>query len=228
MSHPETFKVTPEVRRLGLEAGVIVFRNVTIRESPPTLRASALLAAENLRQLFPTFGAIRQSQELSGFRNVYSALGPREKRQQSGCERLCELVWKRGDIPRVNTLVDIYNLVSIRKFLSLGAHDLDTLSLPVFLDLTTGSELFTPLNGIPQAIVPGEFGYVDAAGRMICRLDVLQGDFSKITPLTKSALVIVEGTVDHDRQTFVDTGAELIDLITRYCGGSADMAAWPF
>lgn len=223
---PDVFDISPDVRHLGLTAGVIVFRNVAVGESPPALRAIAQAAAQHLRDVFPNAADIRRSKELAGFRNVYAALGPSGKLWRPGCERLCELAWKRGDIPNINALVDAYNLVSLRYFLSLGAHDLDRLALPVQLRRTHGDERFTPLNGSTELVPAGEFAYVDAEDRLICRLDVLQGDFSKITPYTKHAFVIVEGTVERDRRTFLDAGAELIDLITRYCGGSADTSAW--
>ena len=219
--------IAPDVRRLGLTARVIVFRNLAIRESPPELRALGGSAAQRLRQRFSSAAEIRRTDELAGFRSVYAALGPSGKRWRPGCERLCEFAWKRGDIPNINALVDTYNLISLRYFLSLGAHDLDALAVPVQLRRTHEGERFTPLNGASEVLPAGEFAYVDAEGRIICRLDVLQADFSKITPRTKNAFVIVEGTVEHDRRTFFDAAEELIDLIGRYCGGSVDSAQLP-
>src|SRR5262245_33356727 len=110
----------------------------------------------------------------------------------------------------------------------MGAHDLDRIALPVSRRLLTGKESFTPLGkDAPTAVTAGEFGYVDAQDRVLCRLDLLQADFSKVTEATKNALLIIEGTAAHSpailRQTFTDA----IELLTRYCGGSAEIIALP-
>ncbi len=111
---------------------------------------------------------------------------------------------------------------------SLGAHDLDAIALPVSLRLLTGREAFTPLGETtPAAVVPGEYGYVDAADRLLCRLDVRQADFSKVTDRTRNVLLIVEGTAEHAPEVMRRAFAEAIELVTRYCGGTAEIVALP-
>lgn len=59
--------------------------------------------------------------------------------------------------------------------------------------MLTGCESFRPLGETtPAATVAGEYGYVDAANRLLCRLDVRQAEFSKVTERTRNALLIVE------------------------------------
>src|SRR5207249_986643 len=131
---------------------------------------------------------------------------------------------KRGDLPTVNNLVDAYNLVSIRSLCSLGAHDLDTIVPPVSLRLLTGRESFTPLGRTTEeTVVAGEYGYVDASERVLCRLDVLQADFSKVTARTVNAFLIIEATAAHVPELVRRTFADAIDLISRHCGGSAEV-----
>src|SRR5581483_8978878 len=126
----------------------------------------------------------------------------------------------------INNLVDAYNLVSLRTRCSLGAHDLDAIALPVSLRLLTGQESFTPLGETTSAAVaPGEYGYVDAAERLLCRLDVRQADFSKVVEHTRNVLLITEGTAEHDPEVLRRASEEVIELTTRYCGGTAEIVA---
>src|SRR5207302_3962958 len=114
--------------------------------------------------------------------------------------------------------------VSVRSLCSLGAHDIDRITLPVSLRILTGSESFTPLGGDRAVPVSaGEFGYVDAAGRVLCRLDILQADFSKVTPATRNALLIIEGTATHSAEAIRKAFDEAVALITRHCGGTAEI-----
>src|SRR5205085_6778054 len=115
-----------------------------------------------------------------------------------------------------------------RALCSLGAHDLDRIALPVALRLLTGRESFTPLGRDDAvAVIPGEYGYVDARDRVLCRLDILQAEFSKVTTQTTNVLLIVEGTAGHAPEQLRQVVAEVTAEITRCCGGSADVIASP-
>src|SRR4029077_12602359 len=125
------------------------------------------------------------------FHDVLRKVGVNPRKDQPSLERLLAFALKRADLPAVNSLVDAYNLVSLRSSCSLGAHDLDRIALPVSLRLLTGEESFTPLGtDRPAPVTAGEYGYVDASNRLLCRLDVLQADFSKVTEATVNALLI--------------------------------------
>jgi DNA/RNA-binding domain of Phe-tRNA-synthetase-like protein len=73
----------------------------------------------------------------------------------------------------------------------------------------------------------GEFGYLDAAGRVLCRLDILQAEFSKVTTATTNALLIIEGTGVHSREVIQRTFDDALTLVPRYCGGKAEVIAFP-
>jgi len=214
--------VTKECLDLGLRAEAIVFRDVTVGDSPPALRARMRSAALDLRRRFVDVASLRESAELRAFADSYRSAGVNPRRQQPGCERLAEFAWKRGELPAINSLVDAYNMVSVRWLLSLGAHDLRAVSLPIRLTIVPGDMTFTPLGTSASGDVgPGEFAYVDDGGRVICRLDVIQADFSKVTAATTGVVVIVEGTSSHDGAGFSAARTELVELIGEFCGGSA-------
>ena len=72
---------------------------------------------------------------------------------------------------------------------------------------------------------PGEFGYVDANDRVICRLDSLQAEFSKVTADTKNALLIIEATTAHDAQRLEQVFAETAATVQHHCGGKVEIVA---
>ena len=222
------FQVTPDCRRLGLRSGAVVFRNVRIAEASAELRAEIAGEIDAVRSRFADAEAGRAAPEVAAFRDILRAMGVNLKKTQPSVERLLTYALKRGTLPVINNLVDAYNLVSIRLLCSLGAHDLDRIAVPVSLRLLTGRESFTPLGqdrAVPVAA--GEFGYVDAADRVLCWLDVLQAEFSKVTAATVNALLIIEGTPAHSVETLEQACAAAIGVITRHCGGTAAVVAMP-
>jgi DNA/RNA-binding domain of Phe-tRNA-synthetase-like protein len=223
-----TFSVAEECIHLGLRAGAIVFRNVRVTASGPNQRAEITREATGVRARFANAKAVRREPLVASFQAILRQVGANSSTVRPSVERLLTYALKRGDLPPISNLVDAYNLVSIRSECSLGAHDLDRIALPVSLRLMNGSESFTPLGSDQQIpVTAGEFGYVDAANRLLCRLDTLQADFSKVTEATVNALVIVEGTVAHSPQILRKAFDDVIELVTRHCGGAAEIVSFP-
>jgi DNA/RNA-binding domain of Phe-tRNA-synthetase-like protein len=223
------FTVSEDCIRLGLRAGAVVLRDLRVAPAGAELRAAIAGEVATVRARFASPAAVRSAPEIVYFQEILRKVGVNPRREQPSVERLLNFALKRGDLPAVNNLVDAYNLVSVRTLCSLGAHDLDQISLPVSLRLLTGRESFTPLGrGAAVAVVPGEFGYVDAEDRVLCRLDLLQADFSKVTTGTANALLIVEATTGHTPEILPQTVAEATELVLRHCGGTAEAVAMPW
>jgi DNA/RNA-binding domain of Phe-tRNA-synthetase-like protein len=223
-----SFVVSEDCVRLGLRAGAIVFRNVRVTTAGPALRAAIAQEAQAIRATIQGPQEVRLLPEVVSFQEILRRVGVNPRKEQPSVERLLAYSLKRGDLPAINSLVDAYNLVSVRLRCSLGAHDLDRIALPVALRMLTGTETFTPLGGAAEvAVVPGEFGYVEAHGRVLCRLDLLQAEFSKVTADTVNALLIVEATVSHAPEVLRQAFTEVTELVTRHCGGTAAVLALP-
>lgn len=222
------FQVADSCIQLGLRAGAVVFRNVQVGPASAELRGEIGREGQAIQAQFDAPAAIRALPEVVAFQDLLRKVGANPRKLQPSLERLLTFAHKRGELPVINRLVDAYNLTSIRRRLSLGAHDLDRIALPVELRLLTGVESFTPLGAAaPAPVAAGEYGYVDGGNRLLCRLDVLQADFSKVTAETTNALLIIEGTASHAPNVLRQTFAEAVELITRHCGGTAEVVAWP-
>jgi DNA/RNA-binding domain of Phe-tRNA-synthetase-like protein len=215
------FQVAPECLDLGLRAGVILFRDIQVGARPAGLQQEIVRAIAAMRARFSDLKSAQATPELAAFRQVLERVGVNPRKVQHSVEKLLSSAFKRGDLPVINSFVDAYNLLSLTSLCSLGAHDVDRLELPVRLGILTGAEAFTPLGkSEPEQVRPGEFGYVDAANRLLCRLDVLQADFSKVTPATRNALLIIEATASHSPEVLADTFTAAQRSIVQYCGGS--------
>jgi DNA/RNA-binding domain of Phe-tRNA-synthetase-like protein len=222
------FAVTEDCIRLGLRAGAIVLRGVRVSAAGPELRGEIRREVEAIRRRLDSPAAVRALPEVNAFRALLRKAGADPRKDQPSVERLLTYAFKRGDLPAINNLVDAYNLVSVRSLCSLGAHDLDRIAPPVSLRLLTGAESFTPLGRDAEVpVTAGEYGYVDARGRLLCRWDVVQAEFSKVTADTTNALVIVEATAMHAPEGVRQTFNQVADLVTRICGGTVEVIASP-
>jgi DNA/RNA-binding domain of Phe-tRNA-synthetase-like protein len=205
-----------------------VFRNIRVTASSPALRAEIAKEVAIIRGRLSSPSAVRDDPAVASFRAILRQVGANSKTDRPSLERLLNFALKRGDLPAINNLVDAYNLVSIRSSCSLGAHDLDRIRLPVSLRILEGTESFIPLGSDELTpIIPGEFGYVDAVNRVLCRLDILQAEFSKVTEATANALLIIEGTTAHSPHVIRKAFNDVIQLVTDSCGGVGEIISFP-
>ncbi len=224
----DIFQVSDACKRLGLRAGAIVFKGVRIGPSTPGLKYLIDREIQEIKHLFTSPSALRAAPEIVRLHSLFRAVGVNPRRVQPACERLIQMALKRGHLTQINNLVDTYNLLSARSLCSLGAHDLDKLGLPIQLRLLQGSEEFIPMGSVQrETCAAGEFAYVDSDRRVICRLDVRQAEFSKITPKSDSVLLIIGATTALSFARLQVLFSETGDLITKYCGGTAEIAHFP-
>jgi DNA/RNA-binding domain of Phe-tRNA-synthetase-like protein len=222
------FQVAEECIRLGLRAGAIAFRNIRVGPPTPDLLAEIAEECAGVRARFASPAVVRSSPQVAAFHEVHRRVGLNPRRSPSSIESLLGCALRLGRLPAINGLVDAYNLASIRSGCSLGAHDLDRLALPVSLRVLTEPQPFVPLGSLTPAVVnAGEYAYVDGRGSILCRLDVVQADFSKVTAQTVNALLIIEATAAHDPEAVRRAFTEAVELVRRQCGGTAEVVAFP-
>ncbi|HMK81204.1 MAG TPA: phenylalanine--tRNA ligase beta subunit-related protein, partial [Xanthobacteraceae bacterium] len=161
---------------------------------------------------------------VAAWRAAYKAFGIKQTRYRSSVERLVKNVLAGRALARINTFVDLYNAVSLRHVLPLGADDLDEVTPPLAFRYAREGDSFVDMaeeGEAPEAPKPGEVVYADAAHVLCRRWNWRQDGRSIITPATTRAVVTVQSNGAGD----VNAGAhDLSDLITTFCGGRCRIA----
>ena len=215
------FEVAPDCHALGLRAGAIQFRDLHIKPASVLLRKTIDAAAQHVHDAFTDRRSIRSHPALQRIREILKTIGSDPRRHPPSTEKLLQYARSKLTLPAINSLVDCYNLVSLQSLCSLGAHDLDRVALPVRLQQFTSEKTFISLgNPEPQTVLCGEFGYVDQQERVLCRLDSLQADFSKVTAATRNAILIIEATDSTPPAVLAQLLESTADEIQKHCGGT--------
>lgn len=213
------FHVDQEVLDLGIKVkGVVIegLDNETIDEVYLSYRK------EKIAELFNQYKEVRIKEDpiVEGFYQLHSKVNVRRRNNAPSVETLVRLLQKREDLPQINKVVDLYNIISTETKVSLGAHDIDKISGNVTLKIQDGSEKFIPLGkDEPQAIKAGEYSYIDEDHEIICHLEIRQVNKTLVDEKTKNIFIIVQGNEVTPQNLLEDTCHQLIDTITKYCGG---------
>jgi len=225
---PIRFTFADDVRRLGVTGAYLTLTGLTNRERNPEFDTWQTAALAEVRAAFEGV-SLPDDPVLAGFRKLHDAVGTSNRKNLASPESLIRYLLKTGGLPHVNLLVDIYNTVSVRSRLALGAHDLATLDGNVSLRLTDGSERYVPLGAPePEPVRAGEYAYVDDGGDVICRLEVRQVEKTKVTVDTTGCFYIVQGNSVTPPEAIRAATQELIDLTTRWCGGEIHILHAPW
>lgn len=216
-------EVAADLLELGLCACAVVARNVKGGKAPPELLAYRKQAGARLATFWKN-RSISAHPAVAEYHRLHEQFGA--KGQVPAPEKLITYIRRKKDLTAAGPIVDCYNLVSARTLLSIGAHDLAKFTPPITLRTCTAKDMYTPLGQADPVSVAGEYAYVDADYRVICRLEVLQGDFSKVTAETRDVVFFLQGNRLLPSTILLKGAWLLAEMITRFCGGSCELVSF--
>ena len=145
---------------------------------------------------------------------------------RSSAERLLRLLQKGERLPEVNNLVDLYNAISLRTLLPIGADDIARIKSPLAFRYARPADSFVALGDAAQANDPpkdGEVVYADAEKVLCRRWNWYQDARSAIALGTTQATLTVQAIEPISTGQVEDIASELAKLIETHCGGTV---AW--
>ncbi len=201
--------------------GVILAREMTNDPAPKDLQVAFIAEQQTtLQRIGDT--PLSQIKSLAAWRAVFRSFGVDPTQYRSAAEALLRRLTKKGDIPSINLLVDLGNLVSIRYALPVAVFDTHTLHGAVTVHFADGSERYTTLGQEEvEHPEPGEVVFSDETKLVIARRWCWrQSDQSAAQQETTQAIITVEA---HHAEGKQDVDAALDDLLTllrMYTGGN--------
>ena len=205
----------------AITGGVILAKGVRNGPSPEPLRAAYL---EEQRATLSRIGETPLSQlpTLAAWRSAFRRFGVDPTQCRSAAEALLRRLTKKGDIPSINALVDLGNLVSIRYALPVAIFDIRALTGPLTVRFATGEERYTPLGqpDVTEHPAAGEVVFSDDAGLVFAeRWCWRQSDQSAARDETPAGVVTVEAQHDGGHTEIEAALADLLALLECYAGG---------
>jgi len=155
------------------------------------------------------------------WRTAFSKLGISGSKFPSSIESMARRVLKGDPFPKINSLVDLYNSISLRYLVPMGGHDLDTLHGDIHLRFAEGWEAFTPMGGGETIIVPkGELVYRDDQEVLTRNWVWRQCEKDKTTEKTRNIFIPIDVLGEVGRERAEEIIQDLSRLIPKYLGGT--------
>ncbi|MGB5034407.1 MAG: lysine--tRNA ligase [Microgenomates group bacterium] len=205
----------------SITVGVAVIKGVTIGKSPPELQKEI---NDFLTQMgILTTEMISSYPEIKSYRKLYKATGVDWHSRRPSPEALLRRYALKKEIPSINSCVDAYNLIVMKHRISVGAFDLDQLSLPTILRFAKEGEDIHLLGDVePTKYGAGELAYFDQLGGYNIDFNYRDSKHSAVTERTRDILINTEGVFDISPKQVEQVLKETIEIITKYCGGTVE------
>ena len=164
---------------------------------------------ETLKDL-PTFRA---------YRDFFWRVGIDPTKNRPAAEALIRRVLGGKAIPRINTLVDAYNLASIRTEIALAAFDSDKLRGDLLMRFATKGEEFIGIGMKEPMLLRGGEIMISDAEKLVAIYPHRDADNTKITEETKNVLLLVCGVPGIPEERLSHAARVAVEYVTKFCGG---------
>ena len=202
-----------------LHVGLLVIKDVDNTKPSDEITHMLRKAEEHVRNEMEV-ETFKEHPHIAALQEAHRTYGNNPNKYPPSVQALCKRILKGGQLPSINPLVDIYNIVSLNNIICAGCEDLDVVEGDIRLAFAEGSEPFRAL-GEEENTPPdkGEIVYKDDAGVICRKFNWREGDRTKLTEHTNNAVLVIEGLPPVSVELLENALNDLEELVVSYCGG---------
>ena len=204
------YAVAPEIKSFGIKVKVAQLNGLTIKKKHEGVEKIKSEIQKNIPSLIHT-------DVLEEYHQINKKMNLDDQRYPNAVTNLISLVKQKGKLPQINTVVDIYNALSVESGIAMATHDLDKLNGRIVIRLSKEGEEFTALDGTTEKLKSGEVIYADES-RILGRFSK-QCQHTITTPESKNVVIIGFGNSKITDEEMDKSFLRTCELITKYNGG---------
>ncbi|MFG2463023.1 B3/4 domain-containing protein [Streptomyces sp. NPDC048523] len=157
---------------------------------------------------------------ISVWHDLLRSFGTNPRRARPSIDALSRRLQRSGRLPRVSSLVDTCNLVSLSHLLPTGGFDLAAFRTGIELRRSRPDDVYVPLGEPDKTERPleGEVIYADGSQVMTRHWNHRDSDVTKVTAATRDAVLLLEGVSPViSAGTLLKARAELAERVAPHC-----------
>ncbi len=207
----------------GLRVLVVHVNGVRVEREKAELQQFKEKVIEEIKQKYD-LATVKDVPIFRAYRDFFWRIGTDPTKNRPAAEALIRRVLANKPLPTVNTLVDAYNLASIRTGVAMGAFDADELQGELTLRPASKGEKFLGIGMKEPIELEGNELVVSDAEKLIAIYPYRDADETKITGATKDVLLLICGAPGIEEEILRDAARVATGYITGFCGGEEKLA----
>ncbi|HOP46882.1 MAG TPA: phenylalanine--tRNA ligase beta subunit-related protein [Desulfobacteraceae bacterium] len=203
----------------GYVRGVVIAHGVKNGDSPYELISMLRSAEVSVREQFKE-ETIVEDPRIVSWREAYRSFGAKPAKFRPSMEAMARRVLHNQEIPSINILVDIGNLVSLRHIIPVGGHAIDFVKEGLSLRAANGDEKFTPFGSDEiESPLPGEIIFAEGDKVLTRRWTWRQANHTLLVETTTAVEFNVDALPPVSIGEVEEICREISELVERFCGG---------
>ncbi|MDH5438466.1 MAG: phenylalanine--tRNA ligase beta subunit-related protein [Candidatus Bathyarchaeota archaeon] len=163
--------------------------------------------------------SLRNLSTFRAYRDFFWRVGIDPTKNRPAAEALIRRVLGGKVIPNINTLVDAYNLASIKTEIALAAFDADRLKGGLLMRFAIEGEEFLGIGMEKPMILKGGEIVISDGEELVAVYPHRDADNTKVTMKTKNVVLLVCGVPGIGEETLQKAARVALEYLTRFCDG---------
>lgn len=202
-----------------LNALMIQIKDVKIHKIDDDLEKIKLEVIKKVRKEY-NINLVKDQKTFREYRDFFWKIGIDPTKIRPATEALIRRILAGKTIPRINTLVDAYNLASIKSGVALATFDTDKLDSDILMRFAQEGEQFYGIGMEKPLILKGGEIVISDNIKLIAVYPYRDAENTKVTEKTKNITIIVCGVPGISKEILSEALRIVFEYVTTFCGGT--------
>jgi len=203
----------PELTALTLD-----IYGVNIRKRAPELENFKLEVMRHIRNEY-TLDSVKDLPTFRAYRTFFWSIGIDPTKTRPAAEALTRRILAGKTLPCINTLVDTYNLASIKTRIAIATFDADKLDGKLLMRFAKEGEQILGIGMEKPLILKGREIIISDQEKLIAVYPHRDADNTKVTEKTENVSIVVCGVPGITEEVLESASDLTLEYITRFCSG---------
>jgi DNA/RNA-binding domain of Phe-tRNA-synthetase-like protein len=213
-------KISERFPELSICIGVI--NRVHVKKEDEQIQKLKKSVYEEVRAKYDA-ETLKDNSIVRAYRDFYWKLGIDPTKTRPSGEALLRRVLHGDEIPRISTVVDAYNLASMKTIIPISGLDKDRLNLPFQVRFADDDEAFTGIGMSEPMILTDKMLVLADEKQVLCIYPHRDSDYTKITENTRNVLIVGYGAPKITREQLKEAVETTLAYIKQVSGGEIEI-----
>jgi DNA/RNA-binding domain of Phe-tRNA-synthetase-like protein len=213
-------RISVSFPQLSICIGVV--NNIHVAKENEQIQKLKTSVCEEVRAKY-NVESLKDDSKVRAYRDFYWKLGIDPTKTRPSGEALLRRVLHGNELPRISTVVDAYNLASMKTIIPISGLDKDRLNLPFQVRFAENSEAFTGIGMSEPMILTDKMLVLADEKQVLCIYPHRDSDHTKITEDTRNVLIVGYGAPRITREQIKDAVETTLGYIEQVSGGEIEI-----
>jgi DNA/RNA-binding domain of Phe-tRNA-synthetase-like protein len=215
-----TLKIDSKLKARFPDLNVLTLRikGVQVKKRDSELEKFKVEVMRQVRNDY-SLDSIKDQPIFRAYRNFFWSIKIDPTKIRPAAEALIRRILAGKTLPRINTLVDAYNLASIKSRIALATFDADKLEGDLLMRFAEEGERFYGIGIEKPLILKGGEIVVSDEEKLVAVYPYRDADNTKVTERTENVTIVVCGVPGIPKRDLENASQVVLEYITRFCDG---------